>query len=157
MLEIQVLTIGFDEIKKVWENFLWPERQSAIEPVSWISPQGLIDMEMKLGEPTFVGMFDFEKKLQGVVSGYSTSSDYYRSRGLWVSPDYRQKGVGRLLMSQLMTHARQEGHAYIWTMARHSSVGFYQKAGFETYKQTDQYEFGPHYLMEKRTESSSEK
>lgn len=143
-----ITKIGFEEIKIIWSNHLWPHRTSAIEPISWIDFDGTINMELNLGSPTFWRLTD-SHNLLGVISGYKTSSRQYRSRGLWVDPKFQGLGHGRFLLNHIEQVAKAEGCKVIWTMPRLPAWGFYQKCGFVRTSETDKYEFGPHILAEK--------
>lgn len=148
MTQFQVSTDSFQTICDVWKSHLWPDRKSDIEPISWIDHNGEINMTMKIGAPTFWTMTDEKNKVIGVISGFRTSDIYYRSRGLWVDEQFRGHGLARILIQKVYEQALIEDCQSVWTMARHTAVNFYDKVGFKTYKSTDAYEFGPHYLMQ---------
>ncbi len=143
----EVKPITFEEIERIWRTRLWPERVSKIEPVSWISPGGEIDMDLKIGAPTFLGVYSGQgQEIIGVVSGHSTGGGHYRSRGLWVSETFRGQGMARALIEKLAEVAKEEGHHTLWTMPRLSSWPFYQKVRFFETGRSEKYEFGPHVL-----------
>lgn len=144
----EVLEISFQNIEPIWKNQLWPERTSKIEPTSWINHQGKIDLKLSLGSPTFFGVFKERSNLVGVVSGFKTSPEHYRSRGLWVHPDHRGHGLGILLMNRLTAQARIENSSVLWTMPRHSAWGFYKTFGFINSGLVTEFEYGPHFLAE---------
>lgn len=146
----QIKLISWSQIEEVWRTQLWPERVSKIEPVSWISPLGTIDMSMQLGEPSFLGVQELESEsIVGVVSGHSTGKGYFRSRGLWVSEEHRRNGFASKLMSGLAEIAQNQGHHTLWTMPRLTSWPFYQKVDFVETGRINGYEFGPHILAAK--------
>ena len=63
-------------------------------------------------------------------------------------PDYRKKGLGKLLIDFAKEQLKQNGVDLIWCDARIVATGFYQKQGFKIIG--EQYEvpvIGPHYLM----------
>lgn len=142
---MKVSPITYEKIESIWRLYLWPGRQSSIEPISWINHMGQIDMTLKIGSPTFWGAFESDVIL-GVISGFKTSPEMYRSRGIWVAPDHRNRGLGRLLLEEVDKQAVREGCRAVWTMPRSSSWEFYSKMGFRITGTTDQYEFGPHLL-----------
>lgn len=145
---IEIKPISFSEIKNLWQEKLWPNRQSEIEAISWINHEGKIDMSLSIGEPQFWAAYSRGSQIVGVCSGFRTSQERYRSRGLWVDPNYREQGVGRKLIEKIFSVAKNENCNVLWTMPRESSWPFYKKIGFsETYR-TDEYEFGPHILAE---------
>lgn len=139
--------ITFEKILPVWRDKLWPGRESAIEPVSAIDEDGSINMEIMNSNPVFIACTENENII-GVVSGFKTG-EKFRSRGLWVSENVRNSGVGQGLMLELEKVARSQRCSAIWTMARNDAFPFYEKAGFIKKKVITQYEFGPHVICEK--------
>jgi len=143
----------FEEILPVWRDHLWPNRHSAIEPISWLNHKTQIDATIpNHAQPIFFAMFDLSGKVCAVVSGHKTDQKMFRSRGLWVHPQWRNKGVARALMGALEEAAFRMGAQKIWTMPRLSAGPFYTKAGFFIENQVNGFEFGPHYLAVKDLE-----
>lgn len=128
--------ISFEQISEVWRTQLWPNRQSPIEthsamtwPYSW--PDSEIDMEIFNYPATFWGVFDGDR-LVGVNSGHRTSEVEYRSRGIWVDPEYRGRGIANMLFCVLKNQAIVEGCEMIWSIPRKTALPAYTKFGFMT-------------------------
>ena len=128
--------ISFDQILPIWQNELWPDRQSAIEthsamtwPYSW--PEQEIDMEIFNYDATFFGVFS-KQKLIGVNSGHKSSEVEYRSRGIWVDPAFRKTGVSQVLFDITAEQALNEGCEMIWSIPRKTALKAYTKFGFMT-------------------------
>lgn len=150
-MSFTVEVISFEEILPVWKQKLWPQRASAIEPLSAIDHDGSINMEIMKSRPVFMGIrAPGSIEFVGVISGFKTSSERYRSRGLWVSEKERGNGLGLTLLSHLETIALKEGCTCLWTMARKTAWPFYEKMEFVKISEIDKYEFGPHILCEKK-------
>ena len=130
------LKIDFNDINTIWTNKLWTNRESAIEPMSVMTwpfegdPEQY-DMSILDYTPTFWGV-EIDNKLVGVNSGHRTSDMHYRSRGIWVEPDYRQRGVAQLLFSLTEHCAIIEKCEMIWSLPRQTALSSYTKFGFET-------------------------
>ena len=128
--------ISFDIILPIWQNKLWPNRTSAIEPMSAMtwpfegSPDP-IDMTIFEFEPTFYGLY-IDGNLVGVNSGHRTSDTQYRSRGIWVDPDYRGRGIAQQLFALTEHQAKVEGCLLMWSIPRKTALSSYTKFGFET-------------------------
>ena len=128
--------ISFETILPVWQNKLWSGRHSDIEPLSAMTwpfegdPEP-IDMNIFEYTPTFWGVY-IDDKLVGVNSGHRTTDWQYRSRGIWVDPDYRGKGIAELLFSMLQNQATLEGCEMIWSIPRKTALKAYTKFGFST-------------------------
>ncbi len=128
--------ISFEDILPIWENKLWPNRESAIEGVSAMTwpyegnPEP-IDMNIFDYQPTFYGVF-MDNKLVGVNSGHRTTDTQYRSRGIWVDPDYRKRGVAQLLFVLTEHQARIEKCEMMWSIPRKTALTAYTKFGFTT-------------------------
>lgn len=128
--------ITFDTILPLWQSKLWPNRASAIEPLSAMTwpfegcPDP-IDMSIFSYEPTFWGVFDGDK-IVGVNSGHRTTDWQYRSRGIWVNPDYRGQGIADLLFTALQQQAAHEDCEMLWSIPRKTALKAYTKFGFST-------------------------
>jgi GNAT superfamily N-acetyltransferase len=127
---------SFETILPIWQTKLWPTRVSAIEPMSAMTwpfegnPQP-INISIFDYEPTFWAVYDGDK-IVGVNSGHRTTDFQYRSRGIWVDPDYRGKGIADTLFSMLQNQAVIEGCEMIWSIPRKTALKAYTKFGFET-------------------------
>lgn len=133
---MSIRRIGFEQIYPVWRHQLWPDRQSAIETHSamvWPFRQDAvaIDMEIFQYPVTFWGAFH-QHKLIGVNSGHRTSKTEYRSRGLWVDPEYRGQGFAKRLLTMTEYQAMSEGTNMIWSIPRRSALAAYTSTGYMT-------------------------
>ena len=84
---------------------------------------------------TFVGAFDAEKLVGlGGISGklIGENKDTLQLSSLWVSNQYRKKGIGRQLVSMLKEEAKQLGAERLYVSAAPSknTVDFYRGVGF---------------------------
>jgi GNAT superfamily N-acetyltransferase len=68
-------------------------------------------------------------QLIGVNSGHLCSDDTWRSRGLWVEPEYRGQGWGSKLLIETVESA-PDVCKLAWSFPRRSSWSSYQRAGF---------------------------
>lgn len=121
--------ISFDEIFIVWQNYLWPDRDSAIEKNSAMCCLGGYDLKNMETEPTFIGFY-INDELAGVNSGHMCCDMGYRSRGLFVFEKFRGKKIGTLLLKETITQAQREHATYCWSYPRKTSWNSYAKAGF---------------------------
>jgi GNAT superfamily N-acetyltransferase len=95
--------------------------------------------------PWFIGAYD-GTNLIGCNGGHQSSNDMYRSRGLYVKPDYRKNGIGKQLLLGTISFARTETQCnYIWSIPRHGSHWTYLSVGFSLASPwfNDKVEFGP--------------
>lgn len=133
---MRIERLNFDTIKNIWEKDLWPNRTSAIETHSAMTwpfegnPEP-IDMNVFTYEPTFLGAY-IDNELVGVNSGHRTTNEQYRSRGIWVDPDYRKRGVSQMLFLMTAHQAKVEGCEMLWSIPRKTALPAYAKFGFET-------------------------
>ena len=128
--------ISFDTILPIWKNELWPDRTSAIETHSAMTwpfegAPDPIDMNIFDYKPTFWGVY-IDDKLVGVNSGHRTCHTQYRSRGIWVDPDYRGRGIAQQLFTLTEHQALVEGCLLLWSIPRKTALSSYTKFGFET-------------------------
>lgn len=144
--EITLRELSFGQIASVWQEKLWPDRRSPIEDKSYLSFDLQVDMTIQNYKPRFWGLY-WGDHLVGVNSGHSTSPTHFRSRGLWVDPNYRRRGLAQNLLSAAAECAHLMGHPVVWSLARSESVPVYQKYGFSIERKVDGFEYGPHYLV----------
>ena len=133
---MQAKKIDFNTIVDIWQHKLWSHRESDIEthsamtwPFSW--PDNEIDMSIFEYPATFWGVY-IDNKLVGVNSGHLSAEVEYRSRGIWVDPDHRGKGIANLLFCMLENQATIEGAEMIWSIPRKTALPAYTKFGFMT-------------------------
>lgn len=125
---LNIKEIDFDTISIIWKNYLWPSRDD-INPVSSMTYHQTYDMSIYNNKPFFVGLF-LDDVIIGVNSGFKTSNDYYRSRGLYIHPGYRNYGYSKLLLNSIIKKAREEKYKYIWSFPRKESLKPYENVGF---------------------------
>lgn len=133
---MQVSRIDINTIKNIWEKHLWPNRTSAIEThsaMTWPFEGNPEEYDMKIFDypATFLGAY-IDKQLVGVNSGHKTTDLQYRSRGIWVDPQYRKRGISQMLFLMTAHQAKVEGCEMIWSIPRKTALPAYTKFGFET-------------------------
>lgn len=134
MLSLCVKEIEFDIIQPVWRERLWPGRVSVIEThsaMTWPFEGDPAEYDMGIFEypATFWAVYDADQ-IVGVNSGHRTSDTQYRSRGIWVDPDYRGQGIAGMLFQALEDQAVAENCLMIWSIPRKSALSAYTKFGF---------------------------
>jgi GNAT superfamily N-acetyltransferase len=88
------------------------------------------DLENMKSVPTFFGYIK-NNKIVGVNSGHACpNTNNYRSRGLWVDPQYRGQGIGQQLLNAVKDQGLVEGYKTVWSYPRKSSWKTYQAVGF---------------------------
>lgn len=124
-----VKRVLFEEVLPIWNIYLWPERQSSIDPTSAMSFMGGYDLQ-NMTSPTFFA-YMIDNEIAGVNSGHRTMDDGYRSRGLYVLDKFRGKGIGTHLLKATIEQAKIEHCNMCWSYPRQSSWKSYLNAGFE--------------------------
>jgi len=139
--------ISFSEVLPIWRDHLWPGRKSEIKPTNGIKFMGGFDKEIEKNIPTFFGTFD-GKKLIGVNSGHATNDYEYRSRGIYIFPEYRRQGISKHLFRAVELQAIKEKKNTLWSMPRASSLEAYIKFGFSVVSEEfNDMEFGPNCFV----------
>ena len=139
---------NFKEVSFIWKNYLWPKRIEPIEKTSALLFKEGIDMNYKAAEVFFVKA-EMDGRIVGVCSGQRTGVHEFRSRGLWVSEDFRKKGLGSKLFFEVEKEAQNRGCVNLWTLARYSSEKFYCSMEMKNFGKTYKFEYGPHFWMSK--------
>jgi GNAT superfamily N-acetyltransferase len=126
-----LIKLAWIEIHAIWNNYLWPSRSSAIEPTSAMCLLNGYDLINMQSSPTFFG-YIINDNIVGVNSGHACpNQNNYRSRGLWVEPNYRHQGIAQKLLIATIEQAQREGYNQIWSYPRRSSWSTYSAVGFE--------------------------
>ena len=154
--------ISFEQICQIWQEQLWPNRVSPIEThsaMTWPFVKNSQEYDMRVFDyqPTFWGVYD-GTSLIGVNSGHKTENTFYRSRGIWVHPEFRKKGTAQLLFSSTEEKAIEEGCDMIWSIPRKSALPSYTRFGFKTVGNffDEGMEFGPNiYVKKELTDENS--
>lgn len=120
----------FNTIYEIWAKNLWPNRISKIESHSAMMFDGSYSM-VNFNYPASYFCFVIDGTIAGVNSGHLCEDGSYRSRGLYVSPEFRKKGIGRALLMTIIDKARCENAKFIWSFPRQNSWKVYGSAGFE--------------------------
>jgi GNAT superfamily N-acetyltransferase len=121
--------ISFSEIFHVWNTYLWPNRNSPIESNSAMVFLGGFEMGNMTTTPTFFGYF-VNHQLVGVNSGHRCIDNGYRSRGVYVFPEYRKRQIGKQLLEATINQGRKEQCNFVWSFPRKTSWNTYKSAGF---------------------------
>jgi len=133
---MKIIRITFDQIKNIWSEHLWPNRQSPIEThsaMTWPFEGNPNEYDMNVFDypASFFGVIS-DYKIVGVNSGHKTSDSQYRSRGIWVDPEHRCKGISQMLFETTIDQAIGEGCRMIWSIPRKTALPAYTKFGFQT-------------------------
>ena len=85
----------------------------------------------------------------GLAFNLDTKRIKWRIRGIAVDPEYRQKGLGSLLLTACLKQAiQEENESRIWCNVRINAIPFYQRNKFKTV--TSEFEIpeiGKHVVM----------
>lgn len=140
-MDTLIKQITFEETIPYWK-ILWGD--VTIRKKSGILLLKEFDMTINDNEnivPIFFGAF-YEDKIVGVNSGYSPVDNQYRSRGLYILPEYRRRGISQLLLKATQEQGRKENKNLFWSMPRKEALSVYQKFGFKKISEFSDREFG---------------
>jgi len=143
----QVHDISFEEILPIWKKYLWPNKNN-IKPINtwkknpkgypynhglhkpWSFNKLITDKSIESQTPYFFGIYE-KDILVAVNSGYKTDDEHFRSRGLYVLPEYRNRGYGKTLLNHVIHIAYASGSDICWTVPRKDALPCYESCGFE--------------------------
>ena len=126
-----ISTLTFEEIYHIWSTELWPNRVSEITSTSAMNYLGGYDISNMDFQPTFVCYKSEQGEILGVNSGHLCVNGSYRSRGLFVFPDYRGRKIGQMLLRATIDQARKELADFIWSYPKQTSWKTYESADFK--------------------------
>ena len=125
-----IYRIDFETIQKVWRENLWIEGDSADKRYNRIKINGKFDQDM--AEKTIMyWAYKLDDEIVGVNSGYKSCENYYRSRGLWVTPRFRGAGFAKSLLDVVIGESIFWNCKYVWSYPREESLGVYESMGFK--------------------------
>jgi GNAT superfamily N-acetyltransferase len=124
-----ITEISYDIIEQIWKDYLWKTRSSKIESISAMLYLKGYDLNNYNYIPKFFG-YKLDDKIVGVNSGHKCFDHTYRSRGLFVFPEYRNHGVGKELLLATIEQGRKEKASLVWSYPRQESWSVYESAGF---------------------------
>jgi GNAT superfamily N-acetyltransferase len=144
--------ITWEQILPIWRDHLWRGRKTEIRPTSGLKFLGGFDKSIEDNIPTFFGAF-IEGECVGVNSGHITNEQEYRSRGIYVIPNHRGKGISQDLLEAVERQVRAEKRITLWSMPRKLALPAYEKFGFSVVSDFfDEMEFGPNCFVVKLLE-----
>lgn len=123
-----IQSITWDVIYPIWRNYLWPDRLSSIDTHSAMLYLGGHDMSNFIYNPYYIGYY-VDDKLVGVNSAHKCIDGSFRSRGLWVHPNHRKKGIGQALLRQIIEF--KGNSTFVWSYPRQTSWSTYERVGFK--------------------------
>lgn len=119
LLHNTILHISYEDILPFWKE-LWPNRE-VYKPIVGMTYLGGFDKNIEKNTPIFYGYF-LDNTCVGVNSYFQTH-DIVRSRGLYVKPEHRGKGIGVKLLNFIKEDT-------VWSIPRKESIHTYIKSNF---------------------------
>jgi GNAT superfamily N-acetyltransferase len=114
-----ILEISYKDILPFWKK-LWPNRE-VYKPIVGMIYLGGFDKTIEKSSPIFYGYF-LNGECVGVNSYFQTYNSF-RSRGLYVEPEHRKKGIG----VELLNYIKED---IVWSIPRKESLTTYLKSNF---------------------------
>ena len=138
-MSISYRQINYEEISPLWD-ILWPNQEH--NPYSSMCMLGGTNVRIRdMYKWRAWGAFTQANQLIGCNAGHKSGSDEYRTRGLWVSERHRGMGIAQQLFARLELQAKNEQCRWLWSYPRLASLPAYQKAGYQTFGDTDRGEW----------------
>ena len=132
--------ITFEEALPLWKELWYPkqdiQKRSGRKLLYGFDPSVILNDDI---EVTYFG-FMIYNKIVAVNSGYQY--DGFRSRGLYVLPEFRNRGFAQELLESTIDEARKLNMTYIWSMPRKSALPVYKKCGFKVLSKFFEGEYG---------------
>lgn len=136
-----IIKTSFPTILEIWQNHLWVERKSKIESHSAMLLDQTYDLKNFNYTPSYF-VYIVDSKIVGCNSGHKCCDDTYRSRGLYVFPEYRGHGYGTELLIQTIKQGKIERATSVWSYPKLESWNTYKKANFKLISDWKESEMG---------------
>ena len=125
-----IYKIDCKSAQKVWSQGLW--KDSVVWKKKYSKKEINNKFDNYLAQLTIsYWAYKDEEDIVGINSGYVSTKNYYRSRGLWVSYKYRGQGISKLLLEKAVGESIRFKCKYIWSYPRKESLFAYEKVGFK--------------------------
>jgi GNAT superfamily N-acetyltransferase len=132
--------ISFSEICTLWDE-LHPGRKHKM--FSTMCLYGYNNWHKTEKVMTHYFGYYIDDKLVGVNSGHTTALITFRSRGLYVLPEYRNQGIGlKLLKHTIKFGFEKYTDDIVWSYPRKEALNVYEKAGFKKISDFEQGTYG---------------
>lgn len=86
----------------------------------------------------YASAFVIVMEMQGVVAGFATLVDSGETAGemdlLYVSPDFKKRGVGKLLVRAIEDRVRQQGMTALWVDASEPAAHRLEQLGYRVHE-----------------------
>ncbi len=133
--------ILFEEILPLWKK-LWPDTE-VIKPHNEWEFLGGYNPEVPCSDVWFIGYYE-DDNLVGCNSCFMSSKNHLRSRGIYILPEYRGKGISKFLFDKTIEIAKQNDAELIWSYPRLDALPSYLAAGFESIGDSfNDFDYGP--------------
>lgn len=136
-----IIKTTFSTILEIWQNYLWADRKSKIESHSAMLLDKTYDLKNFNYIPSYF-VYIVDNKIVGCNSGHKCCDDTYRSRGLYVFPEYRGRGFGTELLKETIKQAKIERATSVWSYPKLESWNTYKKANFKLISDWKESEMG---------------
>lgn len=93
---------------------------------------------------------EYQKFLPPSLRQFDSTPKVYRLRGMASDPNYRGKGLGKLVLNFAYEELIRRNTPYIWCNARVVAIGFYEKLGYQIIGEEFQIpDIGGHFIAYK--------
>ena len=148
-MKIDLISITFDQILPIWNSFLWPNRVTTITPTSSMKLDRTNDVSIHTKyKPYFCAIY-VDDVIAGVNSCHQTGDNEFRSRGIYVFPEFRHLGLSQRLFQFVEDKAFENKCSILWSLPRLSALSAYKKFGFKECSEVINtgVEFGPNVYV----------
>ena len=125
-----ICEIDFKSAQTIWSQGLW--KDSVVWKKKYSKKEINNNFDNYLAQLTIsYWVYKDGEDVVGINSGYVSTKNYFRSRGLWVSYKYRGQGIYKLLLDKAIEKSVRYKCKYIWSYPRKESLFAYEKVGFK--------------------------
>jgi len=134
----QIEEITYEEIYPIWADKLWPGRPR-IKPWSAMINATEYSMQIKRYAESNFGLYGGKffgikttdtGQVIAINSGHQCSKTLFRSRGLFVYPEFTRRGMAQSLLAHTALFAQENGFEKIWSYPHEKAMKIYETVGY---------------------------
>lgn len=134
-MSIKIKKVSVEDILPIRHKVLWPDK-----PFEFVKVEGD-------EEGIHFGLYE-DSKLVTIISLFAEGKSL-RFRKFATLPEYQNRGLGKMMILNVIDYAKQNNFQRLWCDARTDALNFYERVGFKKFSEPFFKENIEYYKIEK--------